>query len=218
MDVAAGTIRGRVIFEGIPPSPSPVLLGAQDGCGSLRESAPFEKLIVREGGVANVLLRVKRGLPAGQSWPTPSEPVVLDQRGCVFEPHVLVARVGAPVSLRNSDPLSHNVHVRPSNPANDAVNLTLAPSAKESALLFAVPELAIPVRCDIHPWMQAVLHVVEDPFYALSGANGAFELRGLSAGEYELEACHEWLGRFTFSVQLSEAEGAEVLVRMSAPN
>jgi plastocyanin len=217
-DVTAGTIRGRAIFEGIPPSPPPVLLGAQDGCGSLRESAPFEKLIVREGGVANVLIRVKRGLPAGQSWPTQSEPVVLDQRGCVFEPHVLVARVGAPVSLRNSDPLSHNVHVRPSNPANEAVNLTLAPSAKESALLFAAPELAIPVRCDIHPWMQAVLHVVEDPFYALSDANGAFELRGLPAGEYELEACHEWLGRFTFSVPLSEAEGAEVLVRMSAPN
>lgn len=214
----AGELHGRVLFDGVPPSPPPILLGAQDGCGSLRESAPFEKLIVRDGGVANVLVRVKRGLPSGQSWAAPSEPVVLDQRGCIFEPHVLVARVGQPVRLRNSDPLSHNVNVRPSNPANDAANLTLAPSAQESTMSFSASELALPVRCDIHPWMQAVLHIVEDPFFALSGPEGRFVLRGLPPGDYELEAAHEWLGRFTFSVQLGTASGAEVTVRMSAPN
>ncbi|MCY3000213.1 MAG: hypothetical protein NTV21_00175, partial [Planctomycetota bacterium] len=191
--VPVGRLRGHVHLIGEAPTLPPIALGASDGCGNLRTTAPSERLLVRDARIANVLLRVKAG-PAAADAPVPTEPVVLDQKGCVFEPHVVVVRVGQPLALHNSDPVVHNVNVR--SKRNESSNRSVAPGAQDLKLVFESAESSIPVRCDIHPWMQALVHVVDTPQFALTGQNGTFELRGLAPGDYEFELIHEWLGRF----------------------
>lgn len=215
--IRADVLRGRVLLEGVAPQAPPILLGAADGCGALRESAPAEKLLVSDGGVANTLVRVKSGLPADARWDVPEDAVVLDQQGCVFVPHVVALRVGQALNVRNSDPLVHNVNVRPSRPRNEASNRSLAPRSTDLRLEFDAPETLIPLRCDIHPWMQAYVHVVEHPYFALTGADGSFEIAGLPPGTYELEVVHEWLGKHEFDVRLDGTSGVSASVRLALP-
>ncbi|NUP96171.1 MAG: hypothetical protein HUU28_08415 [Planctomycetaceae bacterium] len=212
--VPAGTLRGHVHLIGEAPVLPPLALGASDGCGTLRTTAPTERLLVSEGRVANVLLRVKSGPPLA-SVPVPTESVVLDQKGCVFEPHVVVVRTGQPLAVHNSDPLVHNVHVQ--SRRNENSNRTLGPGTVDHQIVFTSPEISIPVRCDIHPWMQAFVHVVETPHFALTGADGTFELRGLVPGDYEFELTHEWLGRFSFRATLGAGRGLEAQLGLRVP-
>lgn len=212
--VPVGTVRGHVHFIGEAPTLPPVALGASEGCGALRTTAPSERLLVQDGRIANVFLRVKAG-PAAADATVPSEPVVLDQKGCVFEPHVVVVRVGQPLALHNSDPLVHNVNVR--SKRNESSNRSVAPGAQGLQLVFESAESSIPVRCDIHPWMQAFVHVVDTPQFALTGADGTFELRGLAPGDYEFELVHEWLGRFSFRATVGGERGLEAQLGLHAP-
>jgi len=216
-EIPASVVRGEVLLEGVAPVAPPILLGAADGCGSLRASAPAEKLLVSGGRIANVLVRVKSGPAPEQPWAVPTEPVLLDQRGCVFEPHVVAVRAGQPLHIRNSDPLLHNVNVRPSRARNDASNRSLGPRSSELEFVFPAAEAAIAVRCDIHPWMQAYVHVLDTPHFALTGADGSFELSGLAPGKYELEVVHEWLGKHAFEVALDPASGTRVTVTLALP-
>lgn len=215
--LAAGVVRGIVELLGEAPPRRPVLAGASDGCGTLASQALSETLVVEGGRIANVLVRVKSGLPPGSAWPVPAAPVVLDQRGCIYQPHVVVVRAGQTLLVRNSDPLLHNVNARPARGGNEAFNRNHAPGTAELELQFPQPETAIPFRCDVHPWMAAYVHVLEHPFFALSGPDGTFELSGLPPGEYELEAVHEWLGRQTFRVELGTQRGVEVELRFRVP-
>lgn len=212
--VPVATLRGHVHLIGEAPNLPPVALGASDGCGALRTTAPSERLLVREARIANVLLRVKTGPPPAEA-PVPSEPVVLDQKGCLFEPHVAVVRVGQPLALHNSDPLVHNVNVR--SKRNESSNRSIAPGAQDLKLVFESAESSIPVRCDIHPWMQAFVHVVDTPQFALTGENGTFELTGLAPGDYEFELIHEWLGRFSFRATLGSERGLEASLGLRVP-
>lgn len=170
-----------------------------------------------EGRIANVLVRVKSGLSPDARWDAPSEPVLLDQQGCVFVPHVIALRSGQALQVRNSDPLVHNVNVRPTRPRNDASNRSLAPHSNDLTLVFDAPETGIPLRCDIHPWMQASVHVLEHPFFALTRADGSFEIAGLPPGAYEFELVHEWLGKHTFEARLDEASGIEASLTLALP-
>lgn len=213
-EVPAGTLRGHVHLIGVAPTLPPIALGASDGCGALRTTAPTERLLVNEGRVANVLLRVKSGPPFAME-PVPTELVVLDQKGCVFEPHVVVVRVGQPLAVHNSDPLVHNVHVQ--SRRNENSNRTLGPGTTDHRLVFTTAESSIPVRCDIHPWMQAFVHVVDSPHFALTGNDGTFELRGLTPGEYEFELIHEWLGRFSFRATVDAARGLDASLGLRIP-
>jgi hypothetical protein len=214
--VDAGTIRGRVVFVGEAPPPRPIAMGGTDACG--RAPAVWsETLVIGNEGIANVLVRVKSDLGVAR-WPESTEPAVIDQRGCVFVPHVVALRTGQPLHVRNGDPTTHNVNGRPQRAGNEAFNKSHAPGADELVVAFAEPELAIPLRCDVHPWMQAWVHVLEHPFFGLSDARGAFEIGGLPPGRYELEALHEWLGRKTFEVVLDGKSGARVTCAFGPPS
>jgi hypothetical protein len=214
--IEAGTIQGRIVFVGVAPPRLPIATSALDTCG---RSTPLlsETLSIAEDGIANVLVRVKSGLPS-TAWPESTEPIVIDQRGCAFVPHVVALRAGQPLRIRNGDPTTHNVNARPQRAGNEAFNRSHAPGAAEWDVAFRQSELAIPLRCDIHPWMQAWVHVLDHPFFALSTSIGTFEIRGLPPGRYELEALHEWLGRKTFEVVLDGRSGARVACAFGPPS
>jgi len=150
----------------------------------------------------NVWVRVVSGL-GDRTFAPPAQPVTLDQSGCTFTPHAVVAQTGQTIEFRNGDTVAHNVHALPK--ANPGFNQTLTPGGKPSEKHFTRPE-PVRVKCDIHPWMGSWVLVHDAPFQALTGADGRFTLGGLPAGTYEIEAWHERAGTVKQSVTLADGE------------
>jgi hypothetical protein len=206
---AGGTasVTGKVSFEGTAPAAEKVKLSADPKCAALHkdglERFPFH---VKDGGVADVLVYVKTGAPAGS--PAPTEPVVLDQNGCDYEPHMLGIRVNQPLKIRNSDDTLHNIHPRPQT--NAEFNIGQPRQGMESTKTFDKPEIMIPIGCDVHPWMRAYISVFDHPYFTVSKEDGTFSLAGLPAGEYEVEAVHGKLKSQTQKVTVKDGEAATV--------
>lgn len=159
-------------------------------CDCLHASTPkTENLVVGEGGGLKwALVRITKGLE-GKSFTPPQEPVVLDQRGCVYAPHVVGVMVGQPVEFRNSDDMLHNVHGIPFD--NKEFNLAQLKGAADRRT-FPKPEI-FKVICNVHPWMGAHVGVFEHPYFAVTDAEGRFTIKGLPPGKYSLEVWHETL-------------------------
>jgi plastocyanin len=153
-------------------------------------------LIAADGGLKNVFVHVKQGLDPAYSFAMPSAPVVLDQKGCIYTPRVIGVRAGQPLEILNSDDTLHNVHALPM--ANQDFNT----SQKKVSRTFTVQEVMVRFKCDVHPWMFAYVGVVAHPFFAVTDASGAFELKGLPPGTYTLEAWHEKFGMRTATVTI----------------
>ena len=145
-------------------------------------------------GLQNAFVYVKDGL-GDRTFQAPKTPVVLDQRGCKYIPHVFGAQVGQPVIILNSDPTLHNVHAVPK--ANTEFNFGQSIKGMKTTRMFDKPEVMVPFRCDVHGWMAAYGGIVSHPFFAVTKADGSFEIKGLPAGTYTLEVWHERLGHAT---------------------
>jgi hypothetical protein len=147
-----------------------------------------QAMVVNDKGQMQwVFVRVKSGLSG--TFPAPATPAVLDQHGCMYVPHVMGVMVNQPVAILNSDATLHNVNVKPT--ANKGFNMGMPVKGMKIEQKFSKPELGIPFKCDVHPWMGATLHVVDNPFFAVSDVEGRFEIKGLPPGTYTLEAVHE---------------------------
>lgn len=186
-----GSLKGKIVYGGtFTPLPSLYAKGAaskdNEVCGL--EAAPNESILVKDGGLANVFIWLDK-VPKGVEIPESStEPVIFDQKYCVFKPHALIARAGQTVRVLNSDPVLHNTHTKPlkSNPFNESVD------QKGAEFKYKNPEKSpFPVVCDIHPWMVAYHLVLNHPFAAVSGEDGTFEIPSLPAGKLELKLWHE---------------------------
>jgi len=188
----AGTLRVEVRYEGTAPPPAQLDMRSAAMCATAQGEPVYEEsLVVHDGHLANAVVWIKDGL---QSWvfAPPSTPVVLDQKGCVYNPHVAAAMVSQPVKFVNSDKEGHNVHGRPS--VVSGWNFLMPRQGLEKTLSFDKPEVAIPVGCDIHPWMKAYLAIVANPYFAVSPADGAVTLTQVPPGTYVVAAWHEKLG------------------------
>lgn len=218
--LADGVIAGRVLFGGAAPRPQPLSgVNLMPDCEKLHGGPIYDESLVvaSDGGLANVVVSISSGLSGWlrEEFPPPSTPAVLNQRGCVFEPHVVAVMVGEPLLIKNSDPMLHNVHVMAVN--NPAPNLG-QPSVGELATSpFESPEV-FRVKCDVHPWMQAWVRVVDNPYFAVTGRDGRFTLRGLPPGTYTLKAWHEQLGIREMQITIGPGHGvaADFVFKSSA--
>jgi hypothetical protein len=197
-----GVVVGKISYEGEPPVRTPVRMAADPNCTPSEAQALSETTIVGpDGGLQNVFVHVKDGL-GDRIYETPTAPIVLDQQGCRYEPHVFGVFVGQPVEIRNSDPTLHNVHAIPKT--NDEFNFGQQPNTPAMTRMFDEPEIGVSFRCDVHGWMRSYANVVTHPFFAVTKADGSYEIKGLPPGTYTIEAWHERLGAQSQQVTVSE--------------
>jgi plastocyanin len=182
-----GSLTGMAKFEGTPPEPKALDISGDPKCHSEHGDIMFSKVLVGEnGGLADVVIKISNP-PEGEYAP-PATPVILDQVGCMYTPHVLTLQTGQDLEVRNSDPTTHNV--RAIARKNKPINMGQPPNTAPRTKSFKREE-TITMKCDIHKWMTAIIVVVDHPYHAITDANGAFTIAGLPAGEYEYEAIHE---------------------------
>ncbi len=197
---AASSVTGTVTFDGKAPALRPLAMDADPACAKKHSApVPSEMLVLGNGNtMANVVVWVSKGLPAGKTWPAPKTPVVLDQKGCQYMPHAQGIMVGQAYRILNSDGILHNVHSLPK--INTSFNKPMPPTLKETTTTFSKPEPVFQIKCDVHPWMTAYIGVFTHPFFAATGTDGKFTISGLDPGTYEITAWHERLGTQTASV------------------
>lgn len=207
----AGSISGVVSFKGAPPKLKPLDMTQDPGCPSSPQ--PPEAVVVNGGKLANVFVYIKEGLPQG-TFAVPSEPVVLNQKGCRYNPHMLGIMAGQQIKILNSDTADHNIHDMPSN--NPPFNESQMPTSKPVLKNFTNPEMMIPVQCNQHPWMRAYINVMSHPYFAVSAADGSFSIKNLPPGEYTLAAVHEKFGGQTLKVKVGPKMDTDARFTFSA--
>jgi len=197
------TIAGETIFKGPPPGPYVIWVSSEEDI--FGEKLPDEKLIVsREGKIKNVLVTIE-GITEGKPWPNLNPRIV--NEGGRFLPHFLVARTGTEVELINKDPVLHNTHAiitgrtlfNVAQPRQDHVIRKLL---RRQGL--------VEIMCDTHDWMNGWLAILDHPYYALTGEDGAYKITDIPAGTYNLTAWHEKLGRHQVQVKVKAGEQLKV--------
>jgi hypothetical protein len=189
---SVGSISGTVAFNGTPPKPQAIDMGQDPACSyASKQPNLSESVVVNDGKLANAFVYVKQGAEKYGVLP-PKEPVILDQKGCRYQPHVMGMIAGQELRILNSDPAVHNVHPTPKN--NEGWNVSQMPGAAPIEQTFTQEELMLPIICNQHPWMKMYVNVRQHPYFAVTDAEGKFEIKRLPPGEYTLAVVHEKLG------------------------
>ncbi|MFQ5913458.1 MAG: carboxypeptidase regulatory-like domain-containing protein [Nitrospinota bacterium] len=207
-----GTIAGVVKFEGAAPAPKQIEVKKnKEVCG--KKPIYDESLAVGKGGGIRWAVARLLNVESGKAWDL--KKAVIDQNGCFFTPHVAITRMKKSVRVLNNDGLLHNFHSFPKK--NKAVNKAQPKFLKKMTLkgkFFRKPEI-INVKCDVHAWMSGYIVVAENPYYAVTGADGKFKLENVPAGKYKLEIWQEKLGRVVHAVTVKAKETTNVSVSMN---
>ena len=206
MPAAGGTITGKVTFTGTAPKNPAIDMSEEAACKAKYTSAPTEENVVAgpANALSNVFVYVSAGVPAGQTFPPPSTPVVLDQSGCRYHPHVFGLQVGQTLQIQNSDPVLHNIKAVAKK--NRPFNVSQPTAGMKTTRTFTAPEVMVNLQCNVHGWMHSFVGVRPDPFFAVSKQDGSFTITGLPPGTYTVEAWHEKFGTQTATVTIAGTE------------
>jgi len=211
----ASDVKGTVSLEGTAPSNQPIKMNADPVCLKVAKGDQAqETYMVKDGKIENVFVYVKDGL-GNYMYDPPTGAPQIDQKECRYHPHVFGMRVGQTLTIINSDPTLHNIHAVPKT--NSEFNTGQPIQGMKTTHTFTTKEVMVPFKCDVHGWMNAYVGVLDHPYYAVSDASGAFELKSLPPGTYTIEAWHERLGATTQSVTLGSKETKEVNFAFKAP-
>src|SRR6202011_1355246 len=200
----AASVSGTVKFDGAAPKAAKIDMSQDSNCSG---SNTAENIIVSGGHLENVFIYVKEGL-GNRTFDVPKEAVSLTQSGCKYKPHVLGVIVGQTIKIVNGDPTTHHIHPTPQD--NREWNESQAPKAAPIEKTFAREEIMLPVKCNQHPWMRMYVNAVKSPFYAVTGPDGKFEIKGLPPGEYTVAFVHEKLGEHDQKVTLAAKDSKTV--------
>lgn len=213
----AGSITGIIHYEGDAPQFNEIKMDADPICLGKHTGPVYpQSLVLGEGKtMANVFVHITSGL-AQKDYPPVTEPAIISQTGCMYDPHVLGVRSGQPVKILNPDGTLHNVHAM--SKVNAEFNLAMPQFRQETTKVFDKEEFMFPIKCDVHPWMLAWVAVMPHPYFAVTKEDGKFTIENLPAGTYEVEAWHEKLGTQKSSITVAEGETKEADFTFSRPS
>jgi hypothetical protein len=222
-EATAATVTGSVMFEGTAPQPQRIDMSEEPVCADKYANGPTTQAVVvnQNGTLSWVFVYVKEGRTQdGRAlgdirFPIPQEPVILDQDGCRYDPHVFGIQVGQTLQIQNSDGILHNINARPQ--VARGFNIS-QPVEMTSTRTFSQSEVMIPIGCDVHGWMQAYAGSVPHPYHSTTGDDGTFRLAPLPPGTYTIEAWHEQYGTRTQQVTVGPNETAEIRFTFGSPS
>jgi plastocyanin len=211
----SASLTGIVKFLGTVSNPARIDMSADPKCAQLYPAPIIGQDIVKDasGGLQNVIVFISEGLGERTSDPPP-QPAVIDQKGCLYRPRVIALRANQKLRVVNSDQTTHNIHPMPKN--NREWNKSQPPGLAIEET-FTREEIAIPVKCNIHPWMRGYIAVFKHPYFAMTGKNGSFDLKNLPPGAYTIQAWHEKLGTLTQKIIVGANETKTVQFVFKAP-
>lgn len=203
----AGTVEGTITLEGDAPEMQAIQMAADPNCARMHDEPVLEQFVVTGdgGSLANVFVYIKSGISG--DFPPPSEPVLLDQQGCRYSPHVFGIQVGQTLTVRNSDETLHNIHAMPKN--NKEFNIGQPVQGLETEKTFENVEVMVPFKCDVHKWMNSYAGVLEHPYFAVTDTDGAFSIPNVPPGDYVVEVWHERFGTQEMNVTVGEQESVD---------
>jgi hypothetical protein len=206
-------ISGSVKLDGEAPEAAEIDMSAVKECADQHADPVYDQTVVADdkGNLANVIVYVKTDDPSSLGGEVPKDPAVLDQKGCMYEPHVLTMTVGQDLIVKNDDPYLHNIHTLATiNPVFN-IGQPQDKSGRKTEPMKATETFR--VKCDVHPWMSAYIGVFEHPFHAVSGEDGKFDIKGkLPDGDYTLTAWHEKYGEQDQQVTIKDGKPASDIV------
>jgi plastocyanin len=200
----AASISGSVKLDGEAPKAVRIDMSQDPACKGTNTA---ENVVASAGHLANVFVYVKEGL-GNRTFDIPKEAITLDQSGCKYHPHVMGVLAGQTIKIVNSDPTTHNIHPTPKD--NREWNESQPPQAAPLEKTFAREEIMLPVKCNQHPWMRMFVNVTKTPFFAVTGPDGKYEIKGLPPGDYTIAFVQEKLGEQTQKVTLAAKDSKTV--------
>jgi hypothetical protein len=208
----AADIIGTVTYQGTPPAERSItpILNDPNCAATYNGVAPTTHFYVvgANGGLGDVVVSLQ-GVTGSTG--ASAAPVVLDQKGCLYVPGIVVVQTGQKLVVKNSDPVLHNVHLNPTVQENEAaneasINAAQMPGGADLTYSFVKPEKFLKFQCDVHPWMFAWVTIVDSPYYALTGADGKFVIKNVPPGTYTIEAAHRKAGASTQQVVVKDTD------------
>jgi plastocyanin len=205
-----GGISGTVHFQGKAPALRPIVMDKDPVCASQQSGTvlPEDGRVNANGTLPNAFVYISKGT-GNLSLPAPANSVTLTQKGCIFAPHVLGVMVGQPLQVVTQDPTTHNIHLTASK-GNRDWNVTQQPGTPSVTTRFSQPAIMVPVHCNIHPWMEAYIGVVTNPYFGVTGDDGSFLIKNVPPGDYTLSVWTATFGTQERSVTVRAGESASV--------
>jgi len=207
----AGDITGKITLKGTPPKERDITPLKDDAnCGKFHSTMPTTRFfVVGAGGELADAVVYLQGV-SGKSTGAAAAPAVMDQKNCEYVPQIFAVQTGQKLSVKNSDPVLHNVHVQPTAAGNKEDNKAQMAGSADLILSFDKPELFMKFKCDVHPWMFAWVSVFDHPYFAVSGKDGTFKIANVPAGKYTLEVAHRKAGTTKQEIEVKDGEPTKV--------
>jgi plastocyanin len=205
-----GTIKGKVVYNGEVPTRTILPTKDQEVCGEMREEP--EVIVGSDGAVQDSVVYLD-GVEQGKAWPAEAKEPVLDNKDCRFQPNVQAIAAGK-LGVHNSDPMLHNTHGFYGR--RTAFNIAL-PNQGQTIDVDLERTGQVRIECDAHGWMRGWVYVVDNPYYAVTGEDGSFEIADVPPGEYTLVANQAYTGPVEVEVTVEAGATAEVPVELQQP-
>lgn len=210
VSLTAGDLTGTVTLKGTPPAEKDITPLHEDStCGKLPGAATAKTahyIVGAKGELANCIVIIK-GVPGAKSAGASAAPLIVDQKSCLYVPQIFAVQTGQKITVKNSDPVMHNVHTTPTAGSQEFNQAQMAGGA-DLTITADKPENFLRFKCDVHPWMFAYATVVDHPYFAVTDKDGKFSIKDVPAGKYTVEAAHRKAGTTTQEVEI-KADGGK---------